>query len=709
MQQEFDQPTDLANQDLQQIEKWLDRLPTPTEQLFFKGIHKLDLQLNDLNLLPTKQKKIYEHQGHFFLELGNQQLCSLQVRARTAPTAMAKYASAEVMADTHRAQAVLGAQSLAAWQALGLGDIQRFNTQLTTKNTIDGLGQVNHQMGIPSLGGTLSFHPSFNQNVLVNAFTIGVLDKKNLAQRPRLDPNATLVLMSPYPEVEENTASSFLLPNPLAEQQLVEAVQEIFALGFIPEMHTLDKGGLVGALLRCCLENQLGVTLDLSPFEQEAPLHNFLQAALPASILLLVNNGDQSYLRDITEKRGLHLKTLGQVQTDFNLQLKLGTVTLADLPIHHLKSFQHLPSWLRNTKKPGQGNRTARFNFKKSASSKSYLKTAKRVLKDPNTFDQKWLKEQLDATVQMNNLNLDKPNAASVIRTKVNNKLLAFSCDVNPRFTEVDPYYGTVLAVAEAARNIIISGATPVATVACLNFGNPEEKIVSWQIQQALKAIQDATHKFQTPLLDLDWSLGNQSITKQGPRSIVPMPVIGMLGILPETPSFTGIGFKEDGHLIYMIGTPHNDINASVYLKLLQSDASSPTPVFDLDEEYHIQLHLQKLIHREMIASAHDVVEGGLLVALLECAAVYGYGFSIETDTNFRKDAYLFGEHQSRVIVSLKPEREDDLVNYLNAQNVPFTRLGEVSGDQVLIDDDNFGPLEEWVAIRTQGMENAMK
>ncbi|GAB5550688.1 MAG: phosphoribosylformylglycinamidine synthase subunit PurL [Saprospiraceae bacterium] len=709
MQQELAHNINLSTEDLQRIEKWMGRKPSLTEQVFFAYQNKESTQLRKAIFLPNKYKKIVEYRGQSLLDIDESSLCYIHARAHTSTNTLVAFESAATIADTYRAQLALGSRPLASWQALGFGDLQRFSTQQTINKTLGGLSQVNHQMGIPSFGGTLSFHDSFNQNVVANVFSIGILDKKSIKAKPVIPKNASIILISPFSVEETGWPKNTFLPNPLAEKQLMDAVLEIQQLAEFTSMYTLTDGGLAGALVHCCQEHNTGVELDLGHFENESTYADGLQAQFPASMLMVIDEQIRARIAAIANKQELYLLDLGSVQEDSTISIAFNDAFISTVKLADLAKFKPQLAWIEDTKKPGNRDRKPRFNFKKSASSKSFAKTAKRILKDPNTFDQQWLKNQLDATVQMNNLGLNSPSAASLIRVKGSEKVLAFSCDVNPQYTQVDPYYGSLLAVAEAARNIIISGATPVATVATMNFGDPADKLVAWQIQQSLKGIQEATHKFKTPLLEIDWSLGHEGITKNGAKPIAPMPVIGMFGLMPDNAVFTGLGFKEDGHLIYMIGTPHNDINASVYLKILQYDAATPTPVFDLDEEQHIQQHLRKLIQREMIASAHDIMEGGLFVALLESAAVNGYGFSIETDTNFRKDAYLFGEHQSRVIISLRPEREDDLVNYLNAQNVPFTRLGEVTGDQVLIDGDNYGALDQWVAMRTQGMKIAMK
>jgi phosphoribosylformylglycinamidine synthase len=268
---------------------------------------------------------------------------------------------------------------------------------------------------------------------------------------------------------------------------------------------------------------------------------------------------------------------------------------------------------------------------------------------------------------------------------------------------------GTMIAVAEAARNIVCSGGEPVAITNCLNFGNPYNPEVYWQFVHAIKGMGEACKRFGTPVTGGNVSFYNQSVVKDKTEPVYPTPTIGMLGILDNAERRMTLDFKAPGHPIYMIGTPQNDIACSEYLRIVHKVNLSPAPHFDLDEEYHIQLNVKALIKNGMIQSAHDISEGGLFTTLLESAMVNGLGFDVETDSNFRKDAYLFGESQSRVVVSCTPGLEDELVNYLNSHNVPFTKLGEVTGENIVIDREDYGALPEWKALYDNYLHQKME
>ncbi len=238
-----------------------------------------------------------------------------------------------------------------------------------------------------------------------------------------------------------------------------------------------------------------------------------------------------------------------------------------------------------------------------------------------------------------------------------------------------------------------------MAIAHCLNFGDPYDEGVYWQFVQVIKGINDACYKLGTPVTGGSVSFYNQSVKEGQIKPVYPSPTIGMVGLLKNYEQCMTLYFKEEGHQIYMIGTPQNDLGSSVYLRTVHGITRSPAPVFDLDEERQIQHNLKKIIKMGLIQSAHSISEGGLFVCLLECAMFNNLGFDIEADTNFRKDAYLFGESQSRIVVTTTEEAEDELVNYLNSNNAPFSKLGEVTGKYAVVDGKKLDAISKWKAF----------
>jgi phosphoribosylformylglycinamidine synthase len=278
---------------------------------------------------------------------------------------------------------------------------------------------------------------------------------------------------------------------------------------------------------------------------------------------------------------------------------------------------------------------------------------------------------------------------------KGTDKALAMTVDCNSRYVHADPEQGTAIAVAEAARNITCSGGLPMGVTNCLNFGNPYKPEVYWQFVGAIKGMGAACREFNTPVTGGNVSFYNQSNFDGEIIPVFPTPTIGMLGVIDNKEHRMSLNFKAEGHSIYLVGKSRNDISSSEYVYSYHGVKLSPAPYMDLEEEHAVQDAVRALITEGIISSAHDCADGGLFVTLLESAMVNGIGFSIETDAEIRTDAFLFGEAQSRVVVSVTPEKEEALAELLAAAGVEFSLLGETGGKDVLIDDQNFGSVAE--------------
>jgi phosphoribosylformylglycinamidine synthase len=270
-------------------------------------------------------------------------------------------------------------------------------------------------------------------------------------------------------------------------------------------------------------------------------------------------------------------------------------------------------------------------------------------------------------------------------------KALALTVDCNARYVNADPYKGTQIAVAEASRNIVCSGGKPVAISNCLNFGNPYNPEAYWQFVEAVKGMGSACKEFNTPVTGGNVSFYNQTTINNKEEPVFPTPVIGMVGVLNNKNHHTTMGFKNKGDMIFLIGESMNDISASEYLYRYHEIKESPAPHFDLNKELKVQDAIKGLIENGLIRSAHDVSDGGLFITLLESAMIYNFGFDITTSADIRTDAFLFGEAQSRVVVSVTSNNENRFVDYMIDKDVPFSTLGHVTKSELRVDDDSYG------------------
>jgi len=368
---------------------------------------------------------------------------------------------------------------------------------------------------------------------------------------------------------------------------------------------------------------------------------------------------------------------------------------VADVPADDLVLGGGAPVYEREYREPAYFAENKKFNIDQIPEPE--LKAvADHLTAHPNIASKRWVTDQYDSMVGTATVTTNKPCDAAVVAVKGTDKAIVLTLDCNSRYVYADPEIGCEIAVAEAARNITCAGGEPVAITNCLNFGNPYVPEVYWQFVGAIKGMSTACTKFETPVTGGNVSFYNQS-SDEGP--VFPTPTIGMLGVMDDLSTLTRSDFRNEGDLIYLIGESKNDIASSQYLASFHNIAASPAPFFDLEKEYAMHQVIKQLIREKLLVSAHDVSDGGLYIALLESALPNQLGFKIETDEEIRKDAFLFGEAQGRVVVSVKPENQEALVELMATSETEFSFLGIVTSGDLLIDDASFGTIKEAKAV----------
>lgn len=413
-------------------------------------------------------------------------------------------------------------------------------------------------------------------------------------------------------------------------------------------------------------------------------------------MLIVVKKGREKDVLAVFDKWDLNCVQIGEVTGGGLLKFTMNGDQVASVPADSLVLGGGAPVYEREYSMPAYYSQNKRFNIDTVEEPEDLKKVADYLLSHPNIASRKWVTEQYDSMVGTVNMSTNKPSDAAVVDIRGTNKAIALTVDCNSRYVYADPEMGCAIAVAEAARNIVCSGGEPSAITNCLNFGNPYNKEVYWQFVQAIKGMGKACRKFQTPVTGGNVSFYNQS-SDEGP--VFPTPTIGMLGVLENKNSRMTLDFKNEGDAIFMIGESKNDINSSEYLYSFHGVKNSPAPSFDLDVEYKNQSVVKRLIRKNLIESAHDVSDGGLFITLAESAMPNDLGFSIETDFDCRADAFLFGEAQSRIIVSVSPQKLDEFVDELAAADVEFSNLGTVTNGEIQIDEQSFGTITEAKAL----------
>jgi phosphoribosylformylglycinamidine synthase len=371
---------------------------------------------------------------------------------------------------------------------------------------------------------------------------------------------------------------------------------------------------------------------------------------------------------------------------------------VAEIPSDALVVGGGAPVYIREYKEPSYFAENKKFKIEDIPDikdEKEFQKVAEHIISHPNIASKKWVYEQYDSMVRINNMSTNYPSDAAVVNIHNTEKALALTVDCNSRYVYADPETGTAIAVSEAARNIVCSGGEPVAITNCLNFGNPYNPEIYWQFVGAIKGMSAACKKFDTPVTGGNVSFYNQS--ENG--AVFPTPTIGMLGILKNKKFQTTLAFQKEGDIIVLIGKIVEDIAASEYLYSYRKIKHFPAPYFNLDEEYNMQQTIKELIQSQIIHSAHDISDGGLFTALCESAFVNHLGFDVQKTKHSRTDAFYFGEAQGRVIVSLSSDKLDNLSDTCKKYQTEYSVIGKVTSGDIIIDNIFYEKIETFKTL----------
>ena len=484
--------------------------------------------------------------------------------------------------------------------------------------------------------------------------------------------------------------------DPFQEKKLLEACLEVIQTGVVVGMQDMGAAGIICSTAEMSAKGKAGMRIDLEKVptrQQDMKAWELLLSESQERMLLVVQKGKEKAVLDIFEKWDLPCSEIGEVTDDGMLQFFMNGVLEAVLPADELVLGGGAPQYTRDVKEPTYIALINDFDIEEIPEPENLRDIAEKLIAIPNIASKRWIYEQYDSMVGAGNTSINGVSDAAIVLAKPTNKALALTTDCNSRYVYADPYKGAMIAVAEAARNIVCSGGEPLGVTNCLNFGNPYDPEVYWQFSNAIKGMGEACLKFNTPVTGGNVSFYNQS--PDGP--VYPTPTIGMVGLLQNIDDKMTMNFKQEGDAIYLIGQSQNDINSSEYLHKIIGEEYSPCPYFYLDEEYNMQAAVAALIKEKSVASAHDVSEGGLFVTLLESAFTNNFGFDVaQKDDTIRSEAFWFGEAQSRVVVSVNAATEEKMLLSLKTAAVPYTKLGTVSVGDIKIGDDNWGDISSW-------------
>jgi phosphoribosylformylglycinamidine synthase len=461
-------------------------------------------------------------------------------------------------------------------------------------------------------------------------------------------------------------------------------------------MQDMGAAGIICSTAETSAKGGVGMRIDLDKVpkrQQNMKAWELLLSESQERMLMVVKKGREQEVLDVFEKWDLPCSEIGEVTLDGLLKFYMNGQLEAELPAESLVLGGGAPVYERTYVRPEYFKRINAFDPSSIAVPSDLKSIAEQLVVIPNIASKRWVFNQYDSMVGTGNTSTNQPSDASVVLVKETGKALAVTTDCNSRYVYADPYQGTMIAVSEAARNIVCSGGTPLGVTNCLNFGNPYDPEVYYQFVYAIKGMGEACLKFDTPVTG-----GNVSFYNQNPDGAVyPTPTIGMVGLLDSDADKMTLGFKHEGDSIYLVGRSTNDIGSSEYLHKICGVEFSPVPHFNLEDEFTLQQELSSLIKNKLVVSAHDISEGGLFITLLESAFVNGLGFEVsQMDSSIRSDAFWFGESQSRVVVSVSPENVAAFEKAMSANASGFTKLGSVKGSDVVVGAEVWGRVSAW-------------
>lgn len=659
------------------------------------------------------------------VDIGNGRACVFKIESHNHPSAVEPYQGAATgVGGINRDIFTMGARPIAQLNSLRFGNLNLDRTKHLVKGVVKGIGDYGNAFGVPVVAGETYFDECYNQNILVNAMSVGIVkDGYTASAIAKGAGNPVFIVGSSTGkdgihgatfasgDITENSAEdlpSVQVGDPFQEKLLLEASLELIKTGVVVGMQDMGAAGIICSTSEMSAKGNHGMNiyLDKVPLRQlNMKPFEILLSESQERMLVVIEKGKENIAKEIFSKWDLNCVEIGTVIEGELLNFYMNKELVAQVPAESLVLGGGAPVYRRETKEPDYFKKSKKFNINSVPEPADLRPIARQMLANPNICSKKWVWEQYDSMVGTKNMTTNEPADAAIVNVKGTDMALAMTVDCNSRYVYSDPRIGTEIAVAEAARNISCTGAIPLAITNCLNFGNPYNPEVYWQFEHAIKGMSNACKRFNTPVTGGNVSFYNQSNIDGSIVPIHPTPVIGMIGLLQDKTQMMTLGFKNKGDIIYLIGESRNDINSSQYLMNYHKIQHSPPPYFNMDKEFVTNHFLNGLITNGLINSAHDVSEGGLFVALFECGMINNLGFDITTDSDIREDAFLFGEGQGRIVITVKPDLMDDFLDFLEESNTACTLLGHVTKGEMRIDDVPYGTICESKTI----YENALK
>ena len=708
----------LLPEEFEKIKQILKRTPNFTELSIFSVMWSEHCSYKNsitwLKTLPREGPHMLAKAGEEnagLVDIGDGLACAFKIESHNHPSAIEPYQGAATgVGGINRDIFTMGARPVAQLNSLRFGSIENERTRWLMKGVVKGIGDYGNAFGVPTVAGEVFFDECYNVNILVNAMSVGIVETGKTVKAISYGKGNPVFIVGSATGKDGIHGATFAsgdlhddshedLPavqvgDPFQEKLLLEATLEVIATGGVVGMQDMGAAGIICSTSEMSAKGKHGMVIHLDKVptrQQNMEGWEILLSESQERMLVIAEKGYEDRVKAVFDKWDLNCTLIGEVTEGDQLKFFMHNELIADVPADPLVLGGGAPVYTREFKEPAYVAKVKSFNPETIQQPADLKQVALFLASHPNLASKRWIYNQYDSMVGTINMSTNRPSDAAVVAVSSTKKGLAMTVDCNSRYVNADPFTGCAIAVAEAARNISCTGAEPSAVTNCLNFGNPYNPEVYWQFVNAIKGMGAACTKFSTPVTGGNVSFYNQSVINGEEVPVFPTPTIGMIGLLQDRSKMMTLHFKEAGHRIYLLGRSTGDMGSSEYLYSYHKVKYSPAPEFNLDEEFEVQKAVRLLIAEGLVASAHDVSDGGLFISLLESAMAGNKGFSIESDPDIRKDAFLFGESQGRVVVTVADENLDAFIDMVASSGIEFSHLGETTEEHIHIDGDDFG------------------
>ena len=658
-----------------------------------------------LKTFPTKGSRVLQGPGENagIVDSGDGQAVCFKMESHNHPSFIEPYQGAATgVGGILRDIFTMGARPIANMNSLRFGAPDHPRTPLLVKGVVAGIGGYGNTMGIPTVGGEVAFDECYNGNILVNAFTLGIMDARRIflgkasgvgnpviyvgSKTGRDGIHGATMASDVFGEGGEERRPTVQVGDPFTEKLLLEACLELMATDAIVGIQDMGAAGLTCSTFEMADRAGSGMEMNLDLVPKRAEGMTAYETMLSESqerMLLVAKKGREEEVKKIFEKWDLDVAVVGKVTASGRARIMYRGECVADIPVAPI--VHEAPIYERPVAEPAYLREAQSLDLESVPVPADMKETLVRLISSPNLACKRWVWEQYDHMVMVNSV-VTPGSDAAVVRIKGTKKGIAISTDCNSRFCYLDPYAGAALALAESARNVSCSGAEPLAITDCLNFGNPENPGVMWQFRQAVAGLSEACRRFDTPVTGGNVSFYNET----SGAGIYPTPTIGMVGLIEDMDRVCTQTFKDEGDVVLLLGKNELELGGSEYLKVVHGRVAGRPPHLDFEREKAVQKAARTGIRRGLVKSAHDVSDGGIAVALAECCISGPHGVcgaTVTLEDEMRPDALLFGESASRIIITVAPEDVDTMLMIAQELGAPARAIGSVGGKMLVVND----------------------